>query len=153
MIDCSNWCFGYLEGQKYGDQKYLDLWREKYKSVKVIETKGANLAPWNIKKYSIKTKGDKILIDDDILIFYHFSKLHQVSHNQFKTNLNRVFVSTGGVIKDKIYLPYITELIRHQRPFKKALSNSNKEKTLMGKLLNLERKIRDYFFEDIILIK
>ena len=152
MVDCSNWCFGYLDGQKYGDQKYLDSWKEKYKSVKIIETKGANLAPWNIKKYSIKTKGDKILIDDDILIFYHFSKLYQVSHNQFKTNLNRVFVSTGGIIKDKIYLPYLIELIKHQSTFKKKLSNSNKDKTFKTRLSDFERKIRDYFFEDIIQI-
>jgi len=152
MVDCSNWCFGYLDGQKYGDQKYLDSWKEKYKSVKIIETKGANLAPWNIKKYSIKIKGDKILIDDDILIFYHFSKLYQVSPNQFKTNLNRVFVSTGGIIKNKIYLPYLNELVKHQSTFKKKLLNSNKDKTFKTRLSDFERKIRDYFFEDIIKI-
>ena len=153
MVDCSNWCFGYLDGQKYGDQKYLDSWGEKYKSVKVIKTKGANLAPWNIKKYSIKTKGNQILIDEDILIFYHFSKLYQVNSNQFKTNLNRFFVSIGGIIKDKIYLPYLTKLVNHQTSSIKILSNSNRNKTFKGRFLNLERKIRDYFFDDIISVK
>jgi hypothetical protein len=152
MFDCSNWCFGYLDGQKYGDQKYLDSWRDKYKGVKIIETKGANLAPWNIKKYSIKTEGDKILIDDDVLIFYHFSKLHQVSHYQFKTNLNRFFVSSKGIIKDKIYLPYLYDLIKHKSSFKKKLSNSNKDQTFKTRLLDYESEIRNYFFEDIIKI-
>ena len=51
--DCINWCYQRLENNLYADQKYLDLWPKKYKGLKVIKNKGANLAIWNIKNYKI----------------------------------------------------------------------------------------------------
>ena len=152
MINCSNWCYSYLDDDKYGDQKYLDLWPKKYKNVKVIKAKGANLAPWNIKNYSIQIKEDKIYVDNELLIFYHFSKLNRVNHNQYKTNLNRGFVSADGLIKDKIYKPYIKELIKYQSPFENKSLNLNNHKTFKTRLYDFEKKIRDYLFVDTIKI-
>ena len=51
--DCVNWCYQRVENDLYADQKYLDLWSKKYKGLKVIKNKGANLAIWNIKNYKI----------------------------------------------------------------------------------------------------
>lgn len=48
---CIEWCYQRFEGDKYGDQKYLDRFPEKYKSLCVFENVGVGLAPWNVNKY------------------------------------------------------------------------------------------------------
>ena len=60
--DCNYWCHAYVSGNKYGDQKYLNGWIKKYNGVKVITSNGANLAPWNINKFKLSTKGKKFML-------------------------------------------------------------------------------------------
>jgi len=60
----------------YGDQKYLDDWPEMYgNDLFVITSKGFGLAPWNYENYKI-SKGIPIAVDEEKLIFFHFSS-HQ----------------------------------------------------------------------------
>lgn len=73
---CLGWCHDYPVSDRYADQKYLDAWPQKY-PVKILENKGAGLAPWNWMQYQIRIdpKNGTTLIDDDKLIFYHFHGL------------------------------------------------------------------------------
>ena len=72
--DCTAWCYDRVEDGRYADQKYLDAWPDRYPSLKIIEHKGFNLANWNFHNYLIRFKGDKVMIDDDPLVFFHFSE-------------------------------------------------------------------------------
>lgn len=51
---CIEWCFQRFEDGKYGDQKYLDQFPFKFKSLCVISNYGAGIAPWNMSKYQYK---------------------------------------------------------------------------------------------------
>ena len=69
------WCYDVVEDERYADQKYLDFWPSQFAGIHRIDHKGANLAPWNVGNYRISTAGEKIYVDDDPLVFYHFHGL------------------------------------------------------------------------------
>ena len=80
---CINWCYAKLEDGKYGDQKYLDYFQERFTSVHDITHIGAGVAPWNINRYHITKSPEnqiKISLKTDSkkeypIIFYHFQGL------------------------------------------------------------------------------
>jgi len=78
---CLEWCYDYLEDDRYADQKYLDAWPQQFPKVKVLEHKGAGLAPWNWMQYDINIDGklNKARVDGQELIFYHFHGLKLMS--------------------------------------------------------------------------
>ena len=48
LDDCKNWCFNRHENGKFGDQKYLEYWDERYPNqIHVLKDRNAILAPWN----------------------------------------------------------------------------------------------------------
>ena len=59
---CIEWCYAKLEDGKYGDQKYLDYFMEKFSGVYEITHSGAGLAPWNIANFHLDIKDNKINI-------------------------------------------------------------------------------------------
>lgn len=107
---CIEWCYDRLEDGKFGDQKYLDDWPERFDRVVVLQHKGANLAPWNISGYQIHERNGKVMVDDDPLIFYHFHKLKVVSPNIYDTGLTDKRAHLNRTIRRRIYLPYLREL-------------------------------------------
>ncbi len=71
---CIEWCYAHFDGEKYGDQKYLEQFPLLFKKVHIIQTRGAGVASWNMKQYhfddndwSFTYKGEKIKI-----VFIHF---------------------------------------------------------------------------------
>jgi len=48
---CIGWCYAHFDGEKYGDQKYLEQFPLLFKKVHVIQTRGAGVASWNMKQY------------------------------------------------------------------------------------------------------
>lgn len=49
---CIEWCFARFENGKFGDQKYLDDWPERFNDeVHVLENKELLLAPWNATRF------------------------------------------------------------------------------------------------------
>lgn len=49
---CLDWCYQRFEGDKYGDQKYLDQFPVKFKNVHIMTNYGVGIAPWNMHKYA-----------------------------------------------------------------------------------------------------
>jgi hypothetical protein len=72
---CIEWCYYRLEDGKLGDQKYLDDWPERFAGVHVLEHKGGGLAPWNATQYDVRRSGDRVLVDEDPLIFFHYHRV------------------------------------------------------------------------------
>lgn len=72
---CIEWCYARHEGNRYGDQKYLEQFPIKFQKVHIIETRGAGIASWNIKQYSFNNEnwtfdynGTK---SDIVFVHYH----------------------------------------------------------------------------------
>ena len=71
---CLEWCYAVAEDGKFGDQKYLDDWPERFEGVHVLEQPGAGLAPWNVENYRL-SRGDgsgEIQVDGKPLVFHHY---------------------------------------------------------------------------------
>lgn len=148
---CLEWCYQKLEPTRYADQKYLDYWQNDFDQVKIIENIGANLAIWNIGNYNLSYEGNTIFVNNTPLIFYHFANLKQLDKNTFSTGLSRVFVRTKGVIKNKIYIPYLNEFLSNQNNNSTSISKKDiSHKFLVMFLRNFSRKIRAFIFNDII---
>ena len=102
---CNEWCYKRLENNKYADQKYLDDWNTRYKNVKVIEHKGANLATWNIENYKVSIEGDRILIDMDELIFFHHHSFKKLVAGFYKTGYAKT--KSNKTIRNRIFKTYL----------------------------------------------
>jgi hypothetical protein len=149
---CINWCYQRLEDGKYADQKYLDIWPEKFKNVRILHNKGANLAIWNIKNYKLNIIDTDVLVDNEKLIFYHFSNLKQISDHVFSSDLSRVLVRTTQLILNKIYLPYVNSLLKYQVN-KSIPKKDNYNNKIRYQFKIFSRYIRHIIFPDTIKIK
>ena len=151
--DCINWCYQKLENNLYADQKYLDIWPKKYKGLKVIKNKGANLAIWNIKNYKISYVRKHIYVDETKLIFYHFAGLKQLSKNKFDTKLSSYYSFLSKTILQQIYTPYLKELLNHQSNNMILHNKEMKRSNLLSLIRILILRLRSNIFRDIIEIK
>jgi len=108
---CLEWCGSNFETGQFGDQKYMDYWRDKYQNVRETSVVGANVAPWNIHKYDVSTRAGKVFVNNNPLIYYHF--------HSFKMNFDNYDYMIEGDRDnhydirqdaiDNIYRPYISE--------------------------------------------
>lgn len=69
---CLEWCKSTVEGDKFGDQKYLDCWPEIFDGVHVIKNIGVGTAPWNHSQYRFDRKDETTYVNDTPLVVYHF---------------------------------------------------------------------------------
>lgn len=107
---CIEWCYDRLEDGKFGDQKYLDDWPERFAGVAVLEQKGANLAPWNLGGYTVGEQNGTVMVDENPLIFYHFHKLKILSQSLVDTGLTDRRAALNGTVRRRIFAPYLREL-------------------------------------------
>lgn len=109
---CIEWCFDYVDGERFADQGYLDCFPRQFSRVKVVENVGANLAPWNIGNYRLERRGDRVLIDASRpLVFFHFQGLRK-GLRCFIFNSHRVYRAPfSRVVREHIYKPYVDELL------------------------------------------
>lgn len=120
------WCYDASDGERYADQKYLDFWTSRFSGIHSIDHKGVNLAPWNVGNYRISTSDEKIYVDDDPLVFYHFHGLK----NSNEPESSRAFVK-GYSNPDAPDLPskarfaaFMDRLLGATSPNKDQISNS-----------------------------
>lgn len=106
---CLEACHAEARDGKFGDQKYLDDWPERFQGVKVIANPGANLAPWNVGQYTIARRENALYVDEKAVIFYHFHRLHILGLNWFQAKgISRKNVGL-------IYRPYFRAIQRAYR--------------------------------------
>lgn len=109
--ECINWCFARFEDGKFGDQKYLDYFPEKFGNVHVVKHRGVGVAPWNIEFYTyhevgrVEQKGKSFPV-----VFFHF---HGTKIN-FESGLLSIKLITVDIPKQAvqtIFIPYL-ELLK-----------------------------------------
>jgi len=114
--DCLNWCHAYLEGDRFGDQKYLDAWPTRYENVKIIDHFGVNAGPWNLECASLTLEKDCILINNEPLILYHFHSLSRLINRVYCLGLCEYSVEINPILRRRIYSHYIHQVkITHNK--------------------------------------
>jgi len=95
---CIEWCYDRVEPGRFADQKYLDQWPELFPGVRVLQHKGANVAPWNVSRYKLTAKGEQIFVDDQPLLFYHFHGLNQIRPWLYNPRLSYYRIQMSDVL-------------------------------------------------------
>ena len=124
---CIDWCYNRYEDGKFGDQKYLDEWPEKYNNVHILENEGGGVAPWNIKKYHFEGESDGILLTNrrtrkkTRLVFYHFHSFKLLNYHEVDLgwhSINKQLVSL-------IYKSYTKQLLEIENALSKKYPEYN----------------------------
>ncbi|MDC1307031.1 hypothetical protein N8Z40_03430 [Pseudomonadales bacterium] len=137
---CIDWCYATPVNNKFGDQKYLDDWVERFDGVCELAHLGGGVAPWNVQKYSFKScRSIKGSVNDSNetfeLVFYHFHGLDYISNDCVTLG---VYTLTESQI-NQIYLPYIRHLEFLRSKFEISEHRSKKGKPSILKWENLYR--------------
>ena len=93
---CIEWCYGRFEDGKFGDQKYLDDWPERFgNEVHVLENKELALAPWNAMRFPYGNA-----------VFFHFHGLRITSKHELDAGNYQL---PSNLVK-YIYKPYLFDI-------------------------------------------
>lgn len=100
---CIEWCYARTEDGKFGDQKYLDDWPDRFGQwVHVVADKELSLAPWNATRFPYSNS-----------VFYHFHGLRIISSRLVGLGSSRYVVPAP--VTRNIYRPYLRELRNARR--------------------------------------
>ena len=117
---CLEWCFYAVPGttEWYGDQKYLNVFPEKFNGVMVCNHYGVGLAPWNIKlvEYAGEKKDIpqiKVLKSGEVfpVVIHHFENVAFIT----KHVLHASSCTDDMALHESIYKPYIKRLIDNRK--------------------------------------
>ena len=120
---CIEWCYARLEDGKFGDQKYLDDWLQRFPGVHVMQHEGGGVAPWNVQQYIFSEQNGHLYItskktgNKSKLIFFHF--------HGFKFFTDRKVSYCGPLyeldtpVKKTIYQPYVAKLMAIEKDLQK----------------------------------
>jgi len=120
---CIDWCYGYYEDGKFGDQMYLDDWTTRFMGIHELKHLGGGVAPWNMQQYAFTKLKDKwigleIATGNNFeLVFFHFHAMLS-----FQKSLIHEFYfeayPLAAATKKQVYLPYVSILKKQFRILK-----------------------------------
>jgi hypothetical protein len=145
---CLEWCFGKPEGDRCGDQGYLEKFIQVAPHTKVIRHKGCNTAPWNIENYVIANQDGHIFVDDDPLIFFHFHGVQRGLGVFYFSGHRRYGAPQTLFVRNHLYRPYIVSLNSNENALRRILPHFDSKRvrlrgnTIMGvDVKNLSRSL------------
>ena len=143
------------EDGKFGDQKYLDDWPERFKNVHLLQHLGGGLAPWNMQQYDFWREGDKIKGKEKSggtvfdAVFFHFHGLKMCKDNI--VSLTGETYEMNPQALDLFYKPYATELMKASEVVHRNTGNSfnsnGAANNSPSKPLNFLSLLRWYFYD------
>jgi len=133
---CLEWCHDSPEADRYADQKYIDQFSSLFDGVLSVESVGVNLAPWNIDRKKISYQDKQLLVDGELLVFYHFHNLRSVSTRIFDLGWKTYTSSLNKGCREYIYKPYLSVLLRErerllfvENPLKRGYEDQNHQES------------------------
>ncbi|OIP03953.1 hypothetical protein COV53_04475 [Candidatus Gottesmanbacteria bacterium CG11_big_fil_rev_8_21_14_0_20_37_11] len=149
---CLKWCSAEFEEGRFGDQKYLDDWKIRFKKVSEVANIGTNVAPWNVQKFNLSQKNNQVVINNKWpLVYYHY--------HSFRMNFSDyAYIITGDRensykisrnVINLVYKPYIKETRKVIKNLKKIkeyqdyvkLNPRGVQKDFQGRILKKYSKI------------
>ncbi len=103
---CIEWCFARFEDGKFGDQKYLDDWPERFKGVHVVRHPGIGVAPWNNSRFTFTKSERGVLVDGEPLILYHYHSMKLYKNVSYLYG----WYPIAEHVREWIYRPYLDEI-------------------------------------------
>ena len=118
---CLDWCYNRVENNRFGDQKYLDDWPNRFGGVHVCKNLGAGVAPWNMQQYTFQKKKDRIVGVENLtgktfdVVFFHFHSLAFVTPSYFSP---RPYYRRSKSAIQLMFIPYVKKIkeIRDKYP-------------------------------------
>jgi hypothetical protein len=101
---CIEWCYDRVESGKWSDQMYVNNWPVMFNDVRVVKNIGMNVTAWNIQGADVSKLDNDIYINEERLVFYHYSGLKYMSYSEFDLCS---YIKLPKDVKELIYKPYI----------------------------------------------
>lgn len=92
------------------DQKWIDLVPCYFESVHILRHPGCNVAYWNLHEREVKQTGDLFTINNQLLVFFHFSGVNANNPNQLSKHTTRHSIVPGTPM-DSLVTAYCESLI------------------------------------------
>jgi hypothetical protein len=149
---CLEWCFSYQDGQRFGDQKYLDDWLTRFNNICELQHLGGGVAPWNAQQYHFSEENNKIIgreISSNIkfpLVFYHFHGFYFISGIRYFCVIGYVLSKN---VRNIIYKTYFRNLKNALLLVKKIDHNFN----FGFKNVNFKDRLRSYALNNMFVEK
>ncbi len=112
---CLDWCSDKPDQGRYADQGYLDAFPQKFSGVKILESQGFNLAPWNSQGKKIVKKLDSLTVSDTDarLVFFHFHGLKRIGRRFITSHLSYLGLTDRSLVTH-LYIPYANSLVANE---------------------------------------
>jgi len=108
---CLEWCFDRVEGDKFGDQKYLNSWPQDFSDVIEITKSHVNISYWNIGRFKVSVDNSIVLLDNTPIIAWHFSGFKRVAEDSYVQKHFPDEIRTHPALIDFVFKPYAKELV------------------------------------------
>lgn len=158
---CIEWCYSRIEGDKFGDQKYLDDWTERFEGVHELQHLGGGIAPWNVQQYEFNQDSEKTIGTEKAtgkkfeLIFFHFHGLRIYKEGYIKS----VYFDLSKEIMQLIYGRYFEHIQSAKEKISKIDSSFDPHGAVDStdnylELKNLIAKMQnnDYRYDNILIV-
>ena len=120
---CLEWCYNRIEDGKFGDQKYLDDWSDRFSGVHELQHLGGGVAPWNVQQYDFEyregalTGKERSSGTEFPVIFYHYHGFRYAEADAFIPSPE--YLLSENDLKH-IYGPYVHALTSVEKELKKT---------------------------------
>jgi hypothetical protein len=104
-----------VDGDRYADQKYLDRVPGMFSDVHAIGHQGANVAPWNLEGLEVRKQQDRLTVNGQQLLFFHFHALRSMFYRFYDSGLSAYGVAITPEVRKLIYRPYLAALAKSER--------------------------------------
>lgn len=114
--ECLKWCYSRVEDGKYGDQKYLDYFAEKFNHVYDIENRGVGIAYWNMDYHRFADGKVYYKKQEWPQVFFHYSGFNvkvedgamTFRHTMYLTPIiRRTFVEPYAELMKEVFVQYL----------------------------------------------
>lgn len=109
---CIGWCYARYEDGRFGDQKYLDEWPERYDNIHILQHQGGGVAPWNLQRYNFYRDGNSIkgkvheTGSEFRMVFYHFQYVKFLEDGSYDVGWYYI----TSYLKKLFYIPYLIKI-------------------------------------------
>jgi hypothetical protein len=77
---CLESCALTVDGEHFGDQKYLDAWPARFDGVIESAHPGVNVAPWNWARHRFELQDGALKVDGQPLVVFHFAQFRPIGN-------------------------------------------------------------------------